>query len=138
MSYATYSDFSARYATRLSAEEVSSHCLPYAAARLEGVLGAHFPVPFSANNVTARDLTIDLAYLLVLQRSREPGDTRPLAESVRTRIAALAAGREAMMTTSGQALFAAGTAGGVWGSTVADSPYFAVPVTAAGNGEGAP
>jgi phage gp36-like protein len=117
MSYATYSDFTARYATRLEPAELTSHYLTYAAARLDGLLGAHFTVPFSANNVTARDLTIDLAYLLILQRSRESGDTGPLGAAVAGRLTALAAGREAMVTASGETLFARAAAGGVWSST---------------------
>jgi hypothetical protein len=124
MSYATFSDFTARYATRLGAEEVTSHYLPYAAARLEGWLGPYFTVPFSDNNVTARDLTIDLAYLLLLQRSKEPGDARPLAASVQARLDGLAAGREAMITTSGAALFADVAHAGVWASTAGGDPLF--------------
>jgi hypothetical protein len=124
MTYATYSDFSARYATRLGADEVTSHYLPYAAARLEGLLGPYFAVPFSSDNLTARDLTIDLAYLLLLQRSREPGDARPLAAAVGARLEALAAGREAMIAGSGTALFAAGAGGGVWSSTAGAAPRF--------------
>ena len=122
MVYATFSDFNARYATRLAAEEVTSHYLPYAAARLEGLLGPYFSVPFSSDNVSARDLTIDLAYLLLLQRSKEPGDARPLAASLRARLEALAAGREAMITASGGALLAATAQGGVWGSTAGADP----------------
>ncbi|HKI97178.1 MAG TPA: hypothetical protein VKB51_01765 [bacterium] len=124
MIYATFSDFSARYATRLGADEVASHYLPYASARLEGLLGPYFAVPFSADNLTARDLTIDLAYLLLLQRSKEPGDARPLAAAVQARLEALAAGREAMVTTSGSALFADVVPGGVWSSTADADPRF--------------
>jgi hypothetical protein len=122
MSYATFSDFAARYATRLSADEVGSDYLPYAAARLEGWLAPYFTVPFSNNNVTARDLTIDLAYLLLLQRSKEPRDAQPLAAAVQARLDGLAAGREAMITSSGDALFADVARGGVWGSTAGADP----------------
>ena len=122
--YATFSDFSARYATRLTADEVTSHYLPYAAARLGGLLGPYFTVPFSDNNVTARDLTLALAYLLLLQRSKDPGDARPLAGSVQARLSALADGREAMITSSGEALFAQAVRGGVWGSTAGSAPRF--------------
>ena len=124
MSYATASDFAVRYATRLSAEEVSSHVLPHAAARLESLLGAHFPVPFAANNVTARDLTLDLGYLLVLQRSNDPAAAKALDDRMNARIASLIAGQAAMLTSSGEALFATGTGQGVWSNTADQAPRF--------------
>ena len=82
MSYATFSDFNTRYASRLSEAEINSHYLPYASARLEGLLGAAFTVPFSSNNLTARDLTIELAWLMVLRRGKGAGDYQPFAESL--------------------------------------------------------
>ncbi len=123
MSYATASDFTARYATRLDAAEIASHYLPFAAQRLDGWLAPHFTVPFSANNRTARDLTLELAYLLVLQRSKEPADRAPLAAAVEARLGRLARGEEAMLTDSGEALFASTAAVGVWSDPVA-APVF--------------
>ncbi|MDH4247407.1 MAG: hypothetical protein OEW39_06295 [Deltaproteobacteria bacterium] len=120
MDYATYSDFNARYATRLDPAEVASHYLPYAAARLEALLAPGFTAPFSTNNLTARDLTLDLAYLLMLQRHREQGDREGLERMVLRRIRALNEGQEAMQTTSGESLFARAASGVVWGST---APY---------------
>ena len=117
MSYATFSEFTARYATKLTEAEVTSHYLPFATGRLEGLLGAYFSVPFSSNNLTAKDLTIDLAYLLVLQRSREPGDHEALKGRISDRIAALSQGAEAMMTTSGEALTASPAGDTVWSNT---------------------
>ena len=119
MTYATYDDFRTRYTTRLSEAEVNSHILPYAARRLETALAPHFTVPFSADNVTARDLTVDLAYLLVLQRSREAGERTALAREVEGRLRRLAEGRAAMVTTSGDALYAENAAGSVWSDGVA-------------------
>lgn len=117
MNYATFSDFNARYATRLGEAEVTSHYLPFASTRLNGLLGGAFTVPFSSNNQTARDLTIDLAYLMVLQRSKEPQDHQALDQAVQGRITGLLEGREAMMTTSGEALFAEAARQVVWSST---------------------
>lgn len=115
MIYATYSDFSTRYATRLPAAEVSSHLLPFASARLEGALGPYFGVPFAANNLTATDLTLDLAYLLVLQRSKAAEDAAALGKALAARLAALARGESAMITSSGELLHAAAVAtSAVW------------------------
>jgi hypothetical protein len=116
MIYATYSDFSTRYATKLTAAEVSSHLLPFASARLEGALAPYFPVPFAGNNLTATDLTIDLAYLLVLQRSKEPGDASALARHLESRLAALAGAQAAMITSSGEQLYAQAPQSAVWAS----------------------
>ena len=124
MPYATWSEFSERYPTRLPEAEVASHFLVHAASRLESMLAGYFSVPFSANNLTAKDLNIDLAYLLILQRSKSPSDGRPLAELVSERIAALRAGREAMVTTSGAALYRASGDGPVWSTTQPFKPVF--------------
>lgn len=122
--YATYSDFATRYGTRLGEAEVTSHYLPFAAARLEAALAPCFSVPFSANNVTARDLTIDLAYLMVLERGRDAGDGEALRTRLQARLTGLAAGTEAMMTASGEALHARTARGEVWGSRARYRPVF--------------
>jgi hypothetical protein len=124
MSYATYSDFCARYVTKLTEAEVSSHLLPYAAARLEGALGPYFAVPFAPDNVTAKDLTLDLAYLLVLQRSKEPRDAAALAAAMEARLAALAQGKAAMVTAGGGLLHAQAAPPAVWAEGAA--PVFVV------------
>ena len=117
MIYATYSEFTSRYGTKLTAAEIGSHYLPFASGRLEGLLGACFTVPFSSNNLTAKDLTIDLAYLLILQRSKEPEDHEALSQRITGRIDALSLGTEAMVTTSGEALLASQARQVVWSNT---------------------
>lgn len=117
MSYATYAEFNARYSTKLTEAEVNSDYLPFATSRLEGLLGGHFTVPFSSNNMTAKDITIDLAYLMILQRSREPKDFEGFGRAVNTRLSALTQGAEAMMTTSGEAIFSGTAQNVVWSNT---------------------
>lgn len=124
MIYATYSDFTTRYATRLPEADIASHYLPFASGRLEGLLGAYFTVPFSSNNLTARDLTIDLAYLLILQRSKDSGDADALGRMLQSRLAALAKGTEAMITSSGETLIGAASENRVWGNTAPYDPVF--------------
>lgn len=117
MNYADAQEFSGRYTTKLSDAEISSHFLPFASARLEAMLAPYFTVPFSANNLAAKDLTIDLAYLLILQRSKDSKDYEALKEKSEARINALAEGAEAMITTSGEALYASPAGADVWSNT---------------------
>ena len=124
MVYATFSDFNARYATKLEEAVVTSHYLPFSSARLDGMLAPYFTVPFSANNITARDLSIDLAYLLILQRSKEPEDYEAFNRAVETRLTALAKGEEAMVTNSGEVLFADNSVEEVWSNTAPFKPVF--------------
>lgn len=102
--YATYAQFRARYETRLSEHDLETHYLPYASARLDAMLGLHFPLPFAEENITARDLTIDLAYLLILQRYREEGPLEALRASIRERTNALIEGQEGMRLQDGSLL----------------------------------
>ena len=125
MIYATFSEFSARYAAKVTEAEVNSHLLPFASARVEAALGPYFPVPFQGDNLTAKDLTLDLAYLIVLQRAKDPADAAALSKNLDGRLAALAAGRAAMISASGDLLFAQPQPGGVWSSHGrVESPVF--------------
>ena len=117
MSYATYSDFNTRYATRMSEAEINSHYLPYASARLESLLGGAFTVPFSSNNLTARDLTMELGYLMVLRRGKGPQDYQAFADTLAAQLGDLRDGRQPMITTSGEALFAQPIGEDIWSST---------------------
>ena len=114
MIYATPAQFSARYTTRLNETDLSSHFLPLASRRLDAMLALGFTVPFSVNNVSATDLTIDLAYLMILQRSRNSQEADPLQKQVEGKIGGLLAGREAMLTSSGDTLFSTTTGEAVW------------------------
>ena len=124
MVYATPAAFHGRYTTKLTDAELSSHFLPYAGGRLNQLLAPYFSVPFSANNVTARDLTIDLAYLLLLQRNKEAREAEPLMRQVLSTIGALAGGQQAMVTDSGDVLYGQRRDGEVWSSTEQGQPVF--------------
>ena len=124
MAYATAQEFSARYASKLTDAEITSHFLAFASSRLDSMLAPYFSVPFSSNNLSAKDLTIDLSHLLILQRSKEPKDYQALREQVEERIGALAEGTQSMITNSGEAIFARSATGDVWSNTSATSPVF--------------
>jgi hypothetical protein len=123
MAYATFDEFAARYPTRLGAAEVTSHFLAPAAQRLDAMLAGWFSAPFSENNLTAKDLSIDLAQVLLLQRSKDPRDWQPLAAHLERRIVDLREGREAMITVSGEAMHRV-PHGSVWSSTQDFKPIF--------------
>jgi len=123
MAYASFDEFSARYPTRLAEAEVTSHFLAPAAQRLEAMLAGWFSVPFSGNNLTAKDLAIDLAQLLLLQRSKDLRDWQSLAAHLERRVMDLREGREAMMTASGEAIHRL-PHGSVWSSTQDFKPIF--------------
>lgn len=124
MTYADVQDFNGRYTTKLGDAEISSHFLFYATSRLDAMLAPYFTVPFSSNNLVARDLTIDLAYLMVLQRSKDSKDYEALKQKTEERIKALADGSEAMMTTSGGSLYSNSAGGGVWSNTSGGQTLF--------------
>jgi hypothetical protein len=123
MAYATFDEFAARYPTRLGEAEVTSHFLAPAAQRLEAMLAGWFSAPFSDNNLTAKDLCIDLAQVLLMQRSKDPQDWRPLAAHLERRVADLRDGREAMITASGEAIHRI-PHGSIWSSTQEFKPVF--------------
>jgi hypothetical protein len=125
--YATFShhvrDRYPRTATDSRGYTILESYLTDAEAELHGRLGAHFTVPFSANNLTARDIVIDLT---VIKMGLVKGDD--LAEldvRIDKRIKALIDGTMVMVTTSGEVAALADKTGAF--STVQSySPVFGV------------
>ncbi len=74
--------------------------------------------------MTARDLNIDLAYLLILQRSKEPKDSDALQKQMAGSFKALVQGSQAMITSSGETLFAQSAGREIWSNTEEDIPVF--------------
>ena len=124
MAYATYTEFQERYPTKLTEAEVTSHFLHHASVRLETMLAPYFTLPFSANNLTAKDITLDLAYLLILQRSKDPRDAESLSQGIKGRIEGLRNGTEAMTTTSGDTVYSNTGLGEIWSTTQDFKPIF--------------
>lgn len=73
---------------------------------LEELLSPWFDVPFSDDNVTAKEIAKGLARLRWLQRSRKTSDYQALSEALTRRLDALAQGKEGMVITGGDALWA--------------------------------
>lgn len=101
MSYATYSEFIGRYDNDGVQSEVNCTIF-FASARVDRELASVYIVPFSSNNITAKDLTIDQTELIILQRSKTPQDDWiELKKCLDATYEALRSGQESMVTTSG-------------------------------------
>lgn len=88
------------------ASEISSVYVEYAERELEGYLAGYYTVPFSSNNLTAKDLSIDLTYLRI--GNLKAKDRKEFREEVMGRIKQLQIGAASMMTSSGGQLQSVG------------------------------
>jgi len=93
-----------------------------AEAYVHGRLGSNFSVPFSSNNMTAKDLVIDTLYVQNIQ-SRQILKGKTLAAVVDEKIKALLLGATSMVDINGTIL--AAFAGDVaWSNTMNYHPVF--------------
>lgn len=109
MSIVTYDELESRF-SRVSdygQTVVTSHYLLYAENHVNGLLAGHFTVPFSSNNLTAKDLIIELTYLRCGDLKISELEKRE--KMFMNRIEALRNGDEVMMTSSGDMMIAGGT-----------------------------
>lgn len=110
MSYANAGDVIIRYKelNKLGgASEINSAYVHYAEFTLDSMLGNYFTVPFSNNNITAKDLTVDLVYL----RYYEGIDSEKASkkrEIIQTKIDNLIVGKTSMVTDSSDLLTSTG------------------------------
>lgn len=95
---------------------VDSQYIYFAEAQLDQKLGPYFTVPFSSNNVTAMDLSIDLSYALVIKYD-DPKKHKAIMDEFRMRTEALISGVDAMLTDSGDLLYATGAGSAAWSNT---------------------
>jgi hypothetical protein len=84
------------------ADEVSSVHIAYAEAELNGRLGSKYTVPFSSNNMTAKELAVDLTLLRLKVFKSE--DKEAVKTAVDERIARLLDGSEQMYAIDGTLL----------------------------------
>lgn len=102
--YITYADLIGRYesvSNRGGAEEIDSSYIRYAEFELDSRLSPKFTAPFSTNNITARDLSIDIAYSRLM---RVGPDSEELRKNIQARIDDLLMGKASMITTSYEVL----------------------------------
>lgn len=75
---------------------LDSHYIVYAEAELDSRLASAFTVPFSSNNLTAQDLSIDLTYLKAASLTQQEAEM--LTERIDFKIDQLLKGRSKMLT----------------------------------------
>jgi hypothetical protein len=103
------------------ADTVNSYHVPYAEAELDGRLASRYTVPFSSDNLTAKEIAADLVYLrLGLLKSEDRDAVR---QEVDARISRLLRGDE-VMASVGDTIQPSGEA--VWSDNQGYSPMFDV------------
>lgn len=120
--YATAQEVVDRYplCNNIGIAKIDSGHLVFAENELDGLLGKYFTVPFSSNNLTAKDISIDLAYLRI--GNFKVKEREEFRKSVMDRISRLVDGNEAMITSGGEAIYSVGDTIGVSGQNY--SPVF--------------
>ena len=125
--YIDWADVSNRYpnfADFDGASGVNSAYVIYAEAEIDGRLATRYTTPFSTNNLTVRDLCVDLTYIKCGRLRTE--DAKTLKEDLDARIARLIDGSEVMMveTGSGTTESVQRTGDTVWSNTQDYQPTF--------------
>lgn len=129
MAIISWADVNARYpetAKIADATQADSSWVLYGIAELESKLSANYATPFSLNNLTAKDLAIDLVYAKVY-RYKDPKKAEAVIKYTDSQIAKLNNGQMAMITTSGDVLISVG--GAVYSTTENYHPVFGVSPT---------
>jgi len=100
--YITYSDIVNRHELvgDQGAGEVDSSYIRYAEFEIESSLASKFPIPFSTNNVTVKDLCIDMTFIKLMRTSGDDFNTEKLEDSLKERIEKLLNGKSLMITNS--------------------------------------
>jgi len=103
---------------------VDSGYIYYAEAELDRRLAPYFTTPFSSNNVTAADLSIDMSYAKIIIYD-DPDKYAAIMGRVDTVIGDLIAGTAAMQTSSGD-LILSSTGNAAWSNTASYHSAFGV------------
>lgn len=114
--YITTSDAYARYRELININSVTnldSHHIYYAEIELDSMLSRCYTVPFSSNNITAKDLAIDLTYLRSANFKFE--DREKFRVQIMQKINELCSGQSSMILTDGTSTATVG--GTIWSNT---------------------
>lgn len=125
MSYITQEELVGRYGEFLKIggdADVTSHHIAGAERKLNSMLGTVFTVPFSSNNLTAKELTIQLTYVQYWE-SRKPEKVEETKKSLFQWIDDLRNGLASMDVGSGDGLYAS-SANAPYSSTSQYHPTF--------------
>jgi hypothetical protein len=120
--YCTVDDVRGRYSEIETASkfDVISYHLQYAEMDLDGYLSPFFATPFSSNNLSAKDLAIDLTYIRVANLKTDERDG--LRKEIMERLRMYQTGQMQMVTTSGTAI--GGGESQAWSTTQNYNPIF--------------
>lgn len=99
--YITSSEFFARYSQikDYGANHVESHFILYAENQLDSMLSNYFTTPFSSDNLTAKDLSMELTY--IRSADLKFADREKREEHFMKKIKALINGETSMVSSSG-------------------------------------
>lgn len=118
--YCATADVVARFrlATRIESYQtaIESYYILYGENELDQRLGQFFTVPFSSNNITAKDLAIDMSYAIAI-RYDDPKKYEAISSRVDKIIGDLINGDAVMVTDSGDQLTSNGT-NAAWSNTM--------------------
>src|SRR3990167_9275868 len=117
MPYATFAQYTAVYSVPGVVQSVTETFIARAGVRLEEALGAFYTTPFSSNNQTAIELTIDIARWMLQLRTSKQDDSKELGSEIENRIKELRSGMSTMATTSGAAIEPSNAANTAWSTT---------------------
>lgn len=101
--------------------QIESYYIYYAEYKLDSLLGRCFTVPFSSNNITAKELAMDIAYADMGILSNK--DNAEFTKSIMARIDDIKSGVSPMVTTSSDTTFASG-GDEAWSTTMDYHPTF--------------
>lgn len=121
----TETDVTARYAELDKLQNWASQktlMMATAESVIHSRLASRYTVPFSSNNLTARDLMVDQLYIQQMT-TRKPDTVKLLSDLLEQRIAALLSGDTVMVTDSGD-VAATATGNTAWSSTQDYHPTF--------------
>ena len=121
--YIDWKDVVDRYRTLSDKDstEVGSSFIPYAESEVDGRLAAKFTTPFSNNNLTVKDLCIDITFIKAGNLSVE--ETEKLQEAVDAKFERLLNGDELLVITDGTVI-GQDIAGTVYSTTQDYHPVF--------------
>ncbi len=109
----------------LSDGAINDQWLPYGAMRVNVSLGKCFTLPFSNNNYTANQLSIQYGYLGFLQtRTRKKDDSDELAAALNQMVTDICSGNAPMVTDDGIAIPGTGAQFDAWSTTQDYEPTF--------------
>lgn len=118
--YINWDDVTLRYpeveTRNAGAAAVGSAYIQYAEAAIDGMLASHFTTPFSSNNLTAKDLSVELVYARIIRKADKEAAAMAAA-GVSSMVTMLKNGSLGMVTTSGDIIANNGTGDEIWSTT---------------------